>query len=168
MLVAFWTIGIVALLALLAVVVIGDFLDGIFDALDFSGGGYFSSSAVFAFFAAFGFGGAITYSQTENLALSSAVALGAGLLFGAFGGALTHALTKGETAHQVKSSDYVGLKATVTTAIRPGQLGQVFTSVAGHSTTLAARSEVDLDSGKEVEIVGILAPGTVSVKPVVN
>ena len=36
MLVAFWTIGIIALFALLAVVVIGDFLDGIFDALDFS------------------------------------------------------------------------------------------------------------------------------------
>lgn len=166
MLVTFWTIGIVALIVLVAVVILGDFLDGIFDALDFSGGGYLSSSAVFAFLSAFGFAGAVTYSQTENATLSSLVALGAGLLFGVCGAVLTRALTKGETAHQVKSSDYVGLRATVTTSIPVGQMGQVFTSVAGHTTTLAARSESSLSSGTVVEITSVIGPGTVSVKPV--
>ena len=60
----FWVIAGVALLLLVLTVTVGDFLDGVVDALDFTGG-YLSSTAVLAFLATFGIVGGLLLAATD-------------------------------------------------------------------------------------------------------
>ena len=60
----FWVIAGVALLLLLLTVVFGDFLDGVVDAIDVTGG-YLSSTVVLSFLAAFGIVGGLVLATTD-------------------------------------------------------------------------------------------------------
>ena len=159
----FWVIAGVALLLLVLTVTVGDFLDGVVDALDFTGG-YLSSSAVLAFLATFGIVGGLLLSTTRaSVLLASLGGVAAGSLVGAGAGVATRSLTHGPTAHQITSSDYVGQPATVTTSIPPDGLGQIALVVAGQSTALAARADGAVPTGTGVTVVANLGPGVVKV-----
>lgn len=161
----FWAIAALAVILLLITTLAGGLLDGPLESVDFTGG-YLTSTAVLAFLAAFGLGGALTMSTTgAGPLVASTAGLGAGVVVGAAAGAVTGALAHGPTAHQVSDKDYVGCPATVTTSIPDAGLGQVHTTVAGHTTVLAARSAQPVPAGTPVTIVAVLSPGTVRVTP---
>ena len=159
----FWVIAGVALLLLLLTVVFGDFLDGVIDAIDVTGG-YLSSTVVLSFLAAFGIVGGLVLATTDASVLVATLAgVVAGAAVGAGAGVATRALTNGPTAHQITSSDYVGQAATVTTSIPSDGLGQISLVVAGQSTALAARADAPVPTGAGVTVVANLGPGVVKV-----
>jgi hypothetical protein len=159
----FWVIAGVALLLLVLTVTVGDFLDGVVDALDFTGG-YLSSTVVLSFLATFGIVGGLVMATTDaGVLVASLAGVVAGALVGAGAGVATRALTEGPTAHQITSSDYVGLPATVTTSIPADGLGQISLVVAGQSTAIAARADRPVPTGTGVTIVANLGPGVVQV-----
>lgn len=159
----FWVIAGVALLLLVLTVTLGDFLDGIIDAIDVTGG-YLSSTVVLAFLAAFGIVGGLLLATTDtSVLLASLGGVVAGAAVGAGAGVATRALTDGPTAHQITSSDYVGQPATVTTSIPSDGLGQISLVVAGQSTALAARADGPVPTGTGVTVVANLGPGVVKV-----
>lgn len=159
----FWVIAGVALLLLVLTVTVGDFLDGVVDALDFTGG-YLSSTAVLSFLATFGIVGGLLLATTDvSVLVASLGGVVAGAVVGVGAGAATRALTNGPTAHQITSSDYVGQSATVTTSIPSDGLGQISLVVAGQSTALAARADGPLPTGSGVTVVSNLGPGVVKV-----
>lgn len=164
--VTFLAIGGGALALLAITLLVGDFLDGIFDALDFSGG-YLSSTAVLSFLATFGLVGALLMATTDMTALVAAVCgLAAGALVGAGAGIVTKVLVDSPTAHQVTTADYLGQQASVTTTIPVNGLGQVHLTVAGYTTALAARAAEPIPAGTTVVVVANLTPGTVRVERV--
>ena len=159
----FWVIAGVALLLLVLTVVLGDFLDGVVDAIDVTGG-YLSSTVVLSFLATFGIVGGLLLATTDASVLLATVAgVVAGAVVGAGAGVATRALTNGPTAHQITSSDYVGQAATVTTSIPADGLGQISLVVAGQSTALAARADAPVPTGAGVTVVANLGPGVVKV-----
>ena len=159
----FWVIAGVALLLLVLTVVFGDFLDGVVDAIDVTGG-YLSSTVVLSFLAAFGIVGGLVLATTDASVLVATLAgVVAGAVVGAGAGVATRALTNGPTAHQITSSDYVGQAATVTTSIPSDGLGQISLVVAGQSTALAARADAPVPTGAGVTVVANLGPGVVKV-----
>ncbi|MDQ0374050.1 hypothetical protein [Cellulomonas humilata] len=159
----FWVIAGVALLLLLLTVVFGDFLDGVIDAIDVTGG-YLSSTVVLSFLAAFGIVGGLVLATTDaSVLLATLAGVVAGAAVGAGAGVATRALTNGPTAHQITSSDYVGQPATVTTSIPSDGLGQISLVVAGQSTALAARADAPVPTGAGVTVVANLGPGVVKV-----
>ncbi|GEK23238.1 hypothetical protein [Cellulomonas xylanilytica] len=159
----FWVIAGVALLLLVLTVTLGDFLDGAVEAIDVTGG-YLSSTVVLSFLATFGIVGGLLLATTDvSVLVASLGGVVAGALVGAGAGAATRSLTDGPTAHQITSSDYVGLAATVTTSIPAGGLGQISLVVAGQSTALAARADGPVPTGAGVTVVASLGPGVVKV-----
>jgi hypothetical protein len=159
----FWVIAGVALLLLVLTVVLGDFLDGVIDAIDVTGG-WLSSTVVLSFLATFGIVGGLLLATTDASVLLATVAgVVAGAVVGAGAGVATRALTNGPTAHQITSSDYVGQAATVTTSIPSDGLGQISLVVAGQSTALAARADSPVPTGAGVTVVANLGPGVVKV-----
>jgi len=159
----FWVIAGVALLLLVLTVVVGDFLDGVVDAIDVTGG-YLSSTVVLSFLATFGIVGGLLLATTDaSVLLASLAGVVAGAVVGAGAGVATRALTNGPTAHQITSSDYVGQSATVTTSIPADGLGQISLVVAGQSTALAARADAPVPTGAGVTVVANLGPGVVKV-----
>lgn len=161
----FWSIAGIGIVLLLVVTLVGDFLDGAFDAIDFTGG-YLSSTSVLAFLAAFGLvGGWVLGASGASVTVAALAGLGAGLLAGAGAGAAAKYLHDGATTHQITADDYLGQTATVVTDIPAGGLGQVSVTVAGHSQTLAARADAPLVAGTLVTVAANLTAGTVKVVP---
>lgn len=159
----FWVIAGAALLLLVLTVTVGDFLDGVVETLDFTGG-YLSSTVVLSFLATFGIVGGLLLATTEtSVLLASLAGVVAGAVVAAGAGVATRALTNGPTAHQITSSDYVGQPATVTTSIPADGLGQISLVVAGQSTALAARADAPVPTGAGVTVVANLGPGVVKV-----
>jgi hypothetical protein len=159
----FWVIAGVALLLLVLTVVLGDFLDGVVDAIDVTGG-WLSSTVVLSFLATFGIVGGLLLATTDaSVLLATLAGVVAGAVVGVGAGVATRALTHGPTAHQITSSDYVGQTATVTTSIPSDGLGQISLVVAGQSTALAARADAPVPTGAGVTVVANLGPGVVKV-----
>lgn len=161
----FLSIAGVGIALLLVVTIVGDFFDGVFDAIDFTGG-YLSSTTVLAFLAAFGLVGAWVLGASGASVTTAALAgLGAGLVVGGGAGAAAKFLHDGSTTHQITADDYLGQPATVVTDIPAGGLGQVSLTIAGRSQTLAARADAPLSAGAAVTITANLTAGTVRVAP---
>lgn len=161
----FWVIGAVAGVLLLATVLLGDFLDGYLDSVDFTGG-YLSSATVLSFLTAFGLTGGIVLTTSSASTLVAALAgVLAGALVGVGAGFLTKSLNNGPTAHQITANDYVGQSATVTTSIPQDGPGQIHLTIAGQSTSLAARADTTVATGTAVTVLAVLAPGLVKVTP---
>jgi hypothetical protein len=158
---AFMINGGVGIVLLLVSLVAGEVFDGIFEGV---GGDLFSGAAVAGFLAAFGFVGALTINSTDSGGLAIAAGLGAGVLVGGLAGWGTSYLSKGGDEATVRSSSLVGHSGSVISAVPAEGFGQVSIVVAGHITTLNARSPEPLTAGTPVTITAVLSPTSVQVE----
>ena len=161
----FLIVGGLGLLLLFVSLVLGDLLDGVFDALT---GDIFSSAVIGGFMAAFGFGAALVQDLT-----GSAVAGGvAGLGFGAVAAAGTVGLTRlvkdGASDATLTAADSLGRSGRVISQIPADGLGTVRLAIGGHTVQLSARADQTVEPGTEVHVTEILSPTSVRVAPVWN
>lgn len=158
----FLVVGVVGLAILLLSLLFGEIIEGVVD-LDFLGGDLFSTASIAAFLGAFGFGGVASFTFTDAIWSAVIVGLIAGglALWGAT--ALTRWLKSGEENAVVRTQDLVGATARVITAIPKGSYGEVLVQTPGGNIKRNARAEVELPSGTQVWISGIVSPTAVSV-----
>lgn len=158
----FIVIGVLGLVILTASLLLGEVLEGIFDAVDVG----LPTPVIGAFLAAFGFGASlILYSTSVGAGLAGLGGLGSGLLVGGAAFALSRALIDMPTDESVRTVDLVGLAATVVTRIPENGLGEVSLSVHGQLQKLSARSSAAVVSGARVKIVAVTSPSSVVVEP---
>ena len=157
-------VGAVGVGLLLLSLVLGDLLDGLFEGLDFDGGGLLSTEVIGAFLGAFGFGGALLAS-TSGVGLPVAIAGGAvaGIAGGGIAWVVVRTFLRMPTDATPRSSDLTGKLARVVTRIPASGLGEITVFHAGHRMKLSARSEEPLESGADVVIVQVLSPTSVLV-----
>ncbi len=151
----------VALLAL--ALLIGDHVDGIFDAL--GGGEWFTGASLAGFLGALGFVGALTLSATDNPALAWGVGVASGLALGALVGWVTLRMRHSGSGSTPTRDSLVGLTGRVVSEIPETGFGTVTVNVAGHLTNLNARAGQRLPQGTEVWVVETLSPTSVLVRP---
>lgn len=164
---AFIIIGAVGLAVVLLSLVVGDLLDGLFDAFDLEfGGGLFSTPVLGSFLAAFGFGAALIMSAT-----------GAGATVGAFGGLGSGAVVGGLALLMMRSLMDMSTDATPTTTSLEGATGLVITTIPvegygevsvrhhGNQHKYNARSDAELRSGTRIVVTGVLSASAVLVAP---
>lgn len=158
---AFLLIGVAGLLLLGVSLVVGDILDGAFDALP---GDAFSTAAIGGFVSAFGFAAAA--SDALGLPLAAALAVGgaAGLAFGWFALWLTRLLRGGDD-DAVTVDDAVGFEGLVVTGVPADGFGTVRVVVRGHTLQLNARADRSIEPGARIHVTGVLSPTAVTVAP---
>lgn len=158
------TIGAVGVGLLLLSLVLGDFLDGVFDGLDVDGGGLFSTEVIGAFLGAFGFGGALLLSTSD---VGLPLAVGGGAVAGIIGGGVAllvvRIFVRMPTDATPRSSDLAGKLGRVVTRIPSGGLGEITVFHAGHRIKVSARSAEPIAFGTDVVIVDVLSPTSVLV-----
>lgn len=160
----FLIIGTVGLVLVLAALLVGDVLDGLFE-LDALGGDLFSVSSIAAFVGAFGFGGALGLSLIDNVPFAVIVGLVIGSLAAWGAIRLTKMLKAGEAAASFRSDSMIGHSGRVITAIPEGGFGEIRISAGGHVRKLSARSEHPIAVGDEVWVSAIVSPTAVEVTP---
>jgi membrane protein implicated in regulation of membrane protease activity len=157
-------IGAVGVGLLLLSLVLGDFLDGVFDGLDVDGGGLFSTEVIGAFLGGFGFGGALLLSTSGVGVL---LAVGGGAVAGLVGGGIAlfvvRTFVRMPTDATPRSSDLAGKLGRVVTRIPDDGLGEITVFHAGHRIKLSARSQEPIAFGTDVVIVEVLSPTSVLV-----
>ncbi len=157
-------IGAVGVGLLLMALILGDFLDGVFDGLDIDGGGLLSTEVIGAFLGAFGFGGALLRSTTT---VSLPIAVAGGLIAGLIGAVIAFLIVRTflrmPTDATPRSTDLTGKLGRVVTRIPDGGLGEITVSHHGQRVKLSARSEQPISSGADVVIVDVLSPTSVLV-----
>jgi hypothetical protein len=165
----FIVVGVVGLVLLLVSLLLGDVLDGVFDALDLDTGGYLSGPAIGAFLAAFGFGAAvISYNTDWGTGGSALGGLGVGAVIGGVVGLATRSLINMPTDAPVRAADLVGANATVVTRIPEKGFGEVTLVYAGQFMKLAARADGSLGEGTPVVVTSVLSSTSVVVMPTVD
>ena len=149
---------------LLLSLILGDFLDGVFDGLDFDGGGLLSTEVVGAFLGAFGFGGALLLSGSG---VGLPLAIGGGAVAGVVGGGIAlfivRTFVRMPTDATPRSQDLAGKLGRVVTRIPADGLGEITVFHAGHRVKLSARSQEPIALGADVVIVEVLSPTAVLV-----
>ena len=165
MLTALLVVGSIGLLFLVAGIVFGELLDGLFDVAlpgDFGTG---MAAAVGAGLAAFGYGGALALHASE-LPLAVALLLGAAgaVVVGTVSYKASKALLGGPSV-PARASDLYGVFGTVVTAIPTVGFGEVALVHAGERRKLSARSDQPLPSGTSVYVTEILSETAVAVAP---
>ncbi len=157
-------IGAVGVGLLLVTLVLGDFLDGMFDGLDFDSGGLLSTEVIGAFLGAFGFGGALLRSTTS---VSLPLAVAGGAIAGVIGAAIAFLIVRTflrmPTDATPRSTDLTGKLARVVTRIPDDGLGEITVMHHGQRLKLSARSEQPISTGADVVIVDVLSPTSVLV-----
>jgi membrane protein implicated in regulation of membrane protease activity len=157
-------VGAVGVGLLLLSLLLGDFLDGVFDGLDFDGGGLLSTEVVGAFLGAFGFCGALLTSTTAaTLPVAIAGGVVAGLLGAGIALFIVRTFLRMPTDATPRSTDLTGKLGRVVTRIPDGGLGEITVSHHGQRVKLSARSEQPIASGADVVIVDVLSPTSVLV-----
>jgi hypothetical protein len=159
----FLIIGALGLGLLLVSVVLGDLLDGVFDALT---GDVFSSAVIGGFVAAFGFGGALVQGLGGTAFAGVLVGIGAGGLAGWFTTWLTRLVKDGGSDATLEPADALGRSGRVISAIPADGFGSVRVVVGGHTLQLNARAEAPIAPGAEIHVTEILSPTAVLVAPV--
>ena len=160
--VGFLVIGGVGIALLLVSLLIGEFLDGVFDGV---GGEWFSGAALAGFLGAFGFAGALAVSASSSSLVGVVVGILAGLVIGAGVGVLTARLRADDDTTTVRSANMIGVHGTVIFAVPPGAgYGEVSVVVAGHITKLNAQSAEALPAGTAITVAAVLSPTAVSVE----
>lgn len=164
----FLVIGIIGLAAVLGSLLLGDLLDGIFDAFDVEfAGGIFSTPVIGAFLAAFGFGAALTMYGAGVGATGGAFAgLGGGIVVGGIALFMTRSLMHMPTDHTPTAADAVGTRGTVVTSIPEEGYGEVSLRTHGQVEKYNARGTAAIGAGKPVEVVEVLSASSVLVRPV--
>lgn len=163
----FIVIGAVGLVIVLASLVLGDVLDGLFEALDADfGHGAFSAPVIGSFLAAFGFGAALVMTATGFGAAGGALSgLASGAVVGALALAMTRSLMNMPTDPALRTSDLVGSTGVVITRIPEGGLGEVSLTHAGQITKLSARAADPIASGTTVVVTQVASSSSVVVRP---
>lgn len=158
---AFIVIGTVGLALLLLSVVAGEFLDGLFEAIESD---LFSGTAIGAFLAAFGSVGLLVV-QPLGMGVAIVAGLVGGLLIG--GGVIwiSRVLRQGGDEDTVRTATLAGKQGAVVTDIPADGFGQVSVTVAGHITRLSARASVPLPAGTQVTVTDVLSSTAVRVAP---
>ncbi len=159
----FLVIGLVGLGLLALSLVLGDVIDGAFDAL---AGDAFSSAVLGAFIAATGFGGAAVQGFGAPTAVALPVGLGAGVLFGGLALWFTRLVRDGGSDATLTVDDSIGREGRVVTAIPADGFGVVNILVGGHTMRLNAKAEEPIDPGTQVHVTSVLSPSAVTVAPV--
>lgn len=160
----FLVIGVVGLLVVVAALVLGDFLEGAFEAID---SGWLSAPVLGSFLAAFGFGAVLVMAATDAGTVPGALSgLVAGAAVGAAALAMTRSLTNMRTDPSVRLSDIVGKNATVITRIPEGGYGEVTLVHLGQIQKLAARSQNPVAAGSVVVVTAVMSSSSVMVEPV--
>jgi membrane-bound ClpP family serine protease len=162
---AFLIIGVIGLVVLAVSLVLGDILDGAFDALT---GDVFSSAVVGGFVAAFGFGGALMEGIGTPTLVNVLVGAGAGVLAGWFTIWLTGLVRDGGSDGTLESQDALGRSGRVISHIPADGFGTVRVLIGGHTVQLNARSASEIAQGTEVHVTEVLSPTAVLVAPVWN
>lgn len=158
---AFLVIGCIGVVLLLISLVIGDHLDGAFDAL---GSDLISGAALAGFLGALGFVGALVLNGTGSTGIAIVSGVLAGVLLGLGVGWVSNQLrTGGDEA--VNTTSLVGRTATVLNPIPAGGYGDISIVAAGHLTRLNARADEPVLAGSAVVITGVLSPTAVLVEP---
>ena len=158
----FLTLGVIGIVLLLAALVIGDHVDGIFDAL--GGGDWLTGAALAGFLGALGFMGALVLSLTDSPTIATVLGAGAGLAVGAGVGWITLRLRHSGEGTTPRSSTLVGLTGTVINAIPVDGYGEISVTNGGHLTKLNAKAAEAVPSGTVVTITDLLSPTSVAVR----
>jgi membrane-bound ClpP family serine protease len=161
----FLVIGVLGLVLLLVSLVLGDLLDGVFDALT---GDIFSSAVIGGFVAAFGFGAAAVQGAGGTALAGALVGVGAGGLAAGFTIWLTRLVKDGGSDATLSSDDALGRSGRVISHIPEGGYGAVRLAIGGHTVQLNARAAEPIPAGTEVHVTEILSPTAVQVAPVWN
>jgi hypothetical protein len=164
---AFIVIGVVGLLIVLLSLVLGEVLDGVFEALEFeAGGGLFSAPVIGSFLAAFGFGAALVmYTAGTGAAIGALGGLGSGVVIGGVTVALTRFFINMPTDETVRVTELVGQRATVVTPIPEAGLGEVTLVFRGQMLKLNARADGPMAAGRPVVVAAVTSPSSVLVRP---
>lgn len=164
----FLVIGAVGLGVIILSLVVGEVLDGAFEAVDADvGGGVFSTPVLGAFLAAFGFGGALTLYVTDVGAPVAALAgLASGGVVGGVALAIVRSLVNMPTDENVRTVDLVGARGRVVTRVPAGGLGEVTIRHAGQLLKLSARSDAELPAGSPVVVTDVMSSSAVFVERV--
>jgi hypothetical protein len=163
----FIVIGAVGLAIVLMSLVLGEVLDGVFEALEFDGGaGLFSGPVIGSFLAAFGFGAALVmYTAGTGAAIGALGGLGSGLVIGGVTVALTRFFINMPTDEPVRVTELVGERATVVTPIPEAGLGEVTLVFRGQMLKLSARADGPMAAGRPVVVTAVTSPSSVLVRP---
>ena len=162
---AFVIIGGVGLAVVLMSLIVGDFLDGLFDFEHFDlADGVLSTPVVGAFLAAFGAGGALLMSLRDlSVGAAAAGGLGAGLVLGGVTLALVRSMMHMPTDATPRTTDLVGSMGTVITRIPESGFGEISLVAAGQRMKLNARADTPLASGTSIIVVDVTSPTSVIV-----
>jgi membrane protein implicated in regulation of membrane protease activity len=159
----FVVIGVVGLVLLLLTLVLGDLVEGLVDGV---GPDWLSGTAIAAFLAAVGFGGALALQLGASEGVATASGIGAGLAAGALAGLLTRTLAReGDDGSTPRSDALLGQVATVVSDVPVDGYGTVALTVAGHPTRLNARAGAALPAGTQVRVTAVLSSSAVQVEP---
>ena len=149
---------------LLVTVVFDDILGGIFDALHigFDIGGTSLAPLLIAFVAMFGVGGLFA---TQVLEVHGGAAALVGTGFGGVGVGIVYALfsafRRAEGERPFSLEDLVGRTGSVAVEIPAGRLGSVYVRAEGQNHEFSATASSDVQSGREVKVIGIHGNGLV-------
>ena len=166
----FLVLGIVGVVLLLASLLLGDLFEGLFSfldglELDLDAGGLFSLPVIAAFLAAFGLGGALAMSSTdETLAAGLVGGALSGVLIGWIAWRLSHAVFRMHTDATPTSGDLLGTQGKVVTPLQGQGLGEVLVRLGGQPVKLSARAQADLAVGEPVVVVEVVSPTSVLVE----
>lgn len=164
---AFLVVGGIGLVVVVGSLVLGDLLEGAFDAIGLdAGSGLFSTPVIGSFLAASGFGGALVLSSTSaGAAMAALVGAGAGTVLAAAALVMTRSLIRMPTDEPVRLSDIVGKTAHVITRIPDGGFGEVSLVHLGQRMKLNARADGPVPSGSNVVVVAVNSASSVLVEP---
>lgn len=159
----FLAIGAVGIVLLLFSLIVGEHLNGIFDAL--GGGDWFTGSSMAAFLGALGFGGAIVRTLTGSTALAVLGGVILGVAFGALiaWGMIRLRLT--DTGGAMTTNDLLNAHGHVLSDIPAGGFGEVRVTRQGQMMKLNAKSAIPIATGTQITVTEVLSATAVVVEP---
>lgn len=162
---AFIVIGAVGLAVVLLSLVVGDLLDGLFDAFDLQvGGGVFSTPVLGSFLAAFGFGAALLmYATGAGATVGALGGLASGAVVGGLALAMMRSLIDMPTDETVSTASLEGAGGLVITRIPAQGYGEVTIRHHGGQHKYNARADEPLASGTRITVTGVLSASAVLV-----
>jgi membrane protein implicated in regulation of membrane protease activity len=164
---AFIVIGAVGLVVVLASLLLGDLVDGLFDAFDVDfGGGIFSAPVLGSFLAEFGFGAAlIMFATGTNATLGALGGLFSGAVVGGLALTMMRSLMNMPTDETPTITGLEGTTGLVITRIPEEGYGEVTIRHHGGQHKYNARATQPLASGTQVRVTGVLSASAVLVEP---
>lgn len=168
---AFLVIGSLGLAIVVLSLVLGEFLEGVFEGFDIDvdfdvdADGLFSTPVIGSFLAAFGFGAALVmYATNAGAGVAALGGVGSGIVMGGVALAITRAFMRMPTDANVNTRDLVGKAGVVISPIPEGGLGEVTVRHAGHLLKLHARADGALPAGTPIWVLAVTSPSSVFVQ----